>query len=96
MQLSEASYERIIAVGDLHGHHGPLKHMLQIIDLGEGALIIFMGDYIDRGPHSKELVQELIELQLSHTHTVFLRGNHSLLKLRVSFSVMQVWIPLSP
>ncbi len=76
MQLSEASYERIIAVGDLHGHYGPLKRMLQIIDLGEDDLIIFIGDYIDRGPRSKELVQELIELQLSHTHTVFLRGNH--------------------
>ena len=76
MQLSEASYNRIIAVGDLHGHHEPLKRMLQIIDAGDNDLVIFIGDYIDRGPHSRELVQELIEFKMSHPHTVFLKGNH--------------------
>ena len=61
MQLSEASYNRIIAVGDLHGHHEPLKRMIQIIDARDSDLIIFIGDYIDRGPHSKDLVQELMK-----------------------------------
>ena len=76
MQLSEASYERIMVVGDLHGHHEPLKRMLEKIDVRKDDLVIFLGDYIDRGPHSKELVQELIAFRLSHHHTVFLKGNH--------------------
>ena len=76
MLLSAASYERVIAIGDLHGHHGPLQRMLQKIDLRSGDFIIFIGDYIDRGPDSKELVQELIELRFAHPHVAFLRGNH--------------------
>jgi serine/threonine protein phosphatase 1 len=76
MQLSEVSFERIIAVGDMHGHRESLIRMLKKIDLRKGDFIIFIGDYIDRGPRSKELVQELIDLQKSHTDSAFIRGNH--------------------
>jgi serine/threonine protein phosphatase 1 len=50
--------------------------MLKKVDLRSGDFIIFIGDYIDRGPNSKELVQELIELRFAHPHVAFLRGNH--------------------
>ena len=76
MLLSAASYERVIAIGDLHGQNGPLHRMLQKIDLRSGDFIIFIGDYNDRGPNSKELVQQLIEVSFAHPHVAFLRGNH--------------------
>ncbi len=76
MELQEGDYSRVIAIGDLHGHLSPLKRLLEKIDLKSGDYLIFIGDYIDRGPESKQLVQELIDLRFSHPGITFLRGNH--------------------
>lgn len=40
------------------------------------ATLVFLGDYIDRGPASKEVIDRLIDLQNSDWQTVFLKGNH--------------------
>jgi len=69
--------ERIFAIGDIHGCYDPLVRLLERIpiDWSRDALV-FMGDYIDRGPQSFEVVQHLVELQGRHPETVFLKGNH--------------------
>lgn len=43
--------------------------------LAEGRQIVFVGDYVDRGPESKESVDFLLEFKRDHD-CVFLRGNH--------------------
>jgi len=72
----EYRYRRIIAIGDLHGYYDPLKKLLELIDPGQEDLLVFIGDYIDRGPQSYEVVQALIDLQSSYENIVFLKGNH--------------------
>lgn len=68
---------RIFAIGDIHGCYDKLVRMLDIInaDLDRDTLV-FLGDYIDRGPQSHEVVSHLIELQQRHPGIVLLKGNH--------------------
>lgn len=66
-----------IAVGDLHGCLDELKNLIDMIDLEkvENAQYIFLGDYIDRGPNSKGVIDYLIQFS-KERDCVFLRGNH--------------------
>jgi hypothetical protein len=74
----------IWAIGDIHGMFDPLKRLFAGIRkreyLGEKVdKIIFMGDYMDRGPSSKEVIDYLLGLEYE---TVFLAGNHEDMALR--------------
>lgn len=66
---------RLVAIGDIHGCHKTLVNLLQKITPGADDTLIFLGDYIDRGPSSKEVVDTLMELGQSAS-CIFLRGNH--------------------
>ena len=44
--------------------------------------VVFLGDYIDRGPDSSDVIQQLIRFRKRHSQTVFLRGNHEDLLLQ--------------
>ena len=69
--------QRIFAVGDVHGCHDRLLDLLDRIPLDWSRdQLVFMGDYIDRGPQSFEVVEHLIGLQELHPSIVFLKGNH--------------------
>lgn len=71
------SVERIFAIGDIHGCYEPLVRLLGRIPIDWARdRLVFMGDYIDRGPQSFEVVQHLIELQERQPGAVFLKGNH--------------------
>jgi len=75
---------RIYAIGDIHGYLGELEAMHGLIkqDLEarpiEHTKIVYIGDYIDRGPESAGVIQclterELYEPDIEH---IYLRGNH--------------------
>jgi len=72
---------RIYAIGDVHGRADLLDQLLARIDadldrrpIGR-AIQVFLGDYIDRGPASREVVDRLVERARSQ-EIVFLKGNH--------------------
>lgn len=73
---------RIYAIGDVHGCIDELKQMIAYIDADLVAFpsnktkIIFLGDYVDRGPANRDVIDYLIELRNSDRDIVFLRGNH--------------------
>lgn len=67
-------------IGDIHGCHAPLTMLLQKIAY-RADTIVFLGDYIDRGPHSKEVVATILALQKTHPRVVPLMGNHEFLFL---------------
>lgn len=71
------------AIGDIHGRLDLLRPLVAAIraDLARGEaerkLVIFLGDYIDRGPESRQVVDYLAELARSpDAEWRFLRGNH--------------------
>ncbi|MEY9180591.1 metallophosphoesterase family protein [Bradyrhizobium sp. USDA 313] len=68
------------AIGDLHGCLDQLKQLVELCerDAGEGrSKFVFLGDYIDRGPDSRGVVEFLMDLQRwSPDEIICLRGNH--------------------
>lgn len=74
---------RIYAIGDIHGRADLLEKLLTDIqrDASDGAftgqpILIFLGDYIDRGFQSKEVIDLLLSELMSPFETHFLKGNH--------------------
>ena len=70
--------KRTIAIGDIHGCYYTLIDLLQKIDYQSGRdTLIFLGDYIDRGPHSYQVVSQLKRLRAQVGDScICLRGNH--------------------
>ena len=75
---------RILAVGDVHGCLTALETLLELVELQPDDALIFLGDYIDRGPNSRGVLERLIELS-ARDNTIFLRGNHEAWLLRAQF-----------
>lgn len=72
-------FKRHIAVGDIHGCFDLLKQLIEksIGFRADEDLLIFLGDYIDRGRQSKEVVRYLTALKERHpAAVVLLKGNH--------------------
>ena len=70
----------LVAIGDIHGCAKTLDLLLQKVAPPEKDHIVFVGDYVDRGPDSRGVIDRLLELDKTHTCT-FLRGNHEALML---------------
>jgi serine/threonine protein phosphatase 1 len=72
---------RIYAVGDVHGRLDLLERVMAQIDHDCGkapstnAIEVYLGDYIDRGPASRQVIDRLIA-RGGERNTVFLKGNH--------------------
>lgn len=72
---------RVYAIGDIHGRADLLAEMFAVIDADLArhpppcAIEVFLGDYIDRGPHSSLTLDLLVE-RSQRRDTVFLKGNH--------------------
>lgn len=68
----------IYAIGDIHGQHAELLRVLALIeaDGGPDAEIVFIGDYVDRGPASAAVLGTLIEGVTAGKPWHCLKGNH--------------------
>ncbi len=73
----------VYAVGDIHGAAGKLAAAIEYLraTLRPCDRVVFLGDYIDRGPSSKRVVEMLLSFRDDRPETVFLRGNHEELLL---------------
>jgi len=73
---------RIYAIGDIHGRADLLEALLLQIDVdctlypSRRPIVVFLGDYIDRGPASREVLDLLLECERTKKETIFLKGNH--------------------
>jgi serine/threonine protein phosphatase 1 len=68
-----------LAVGDIHGYLPPLLDLLAQLDHAATAadVVVFLGDYIDRGPDSKRCIDAILEFRdRSPAEVMCLRGNH--------------------
>jgi serine/threonine protein phosphatase 1 len=66
---------RTIAIGDIHGCSLALRALASAIDPGPEDLLVFLGDYIDRGPDSRGVLEQVIALA-GRCVVVPLLGNH--------------------
>ncbi len=66
---------RYLAIGDIHGCSQALNRLLTLVQPQPEDIIITLGDYLNKGPDSKGVIERLI--QLSQTHQLIpLKGNH--------------------
>jgi serine/threonine protein phosphatase 1 len=66
-------------VGDIHGCAFQLDELLCLIDerMEGGDQVVFLGDYIDRGPQSKRVIDLLLDFRAEYgDDVIFLKGNH--------------------
>lgn len=70
----------LIAIGDVHGCARSLGALLDRLAPTEDDHLVFVGDYVDRGPDSKGVINQLFDLE-EITQCTFLRGNHESLML---------------
>lgn len=78
---------RIYVIGDIHGRLEPLTRLLALIrrDAGRASanrrVLIFLGDYVDRGLQSRDVLDLLLADCAPGFETIFLKGNHEALLL---------------
>lgn len=70
----------LVAIGDIHGCARTLDALLDRLAPGSDDHLLFIGDYIDRGPDSKGVIDRLLKLDQTCRCT-FLRGNHEAMML---------------
>jgi serine/threonine protein phosphatase 1 len=81
--------KRLYAIGDIHGRRDLLDELLDRIaaDIAarpvDAAVLVFLGDFIDRGPDSAGVIERLSALGDFPARAVFLQGNHEEILLRV-------------
>ena len=69
--------ERIFAVGDIHGCYRRLVDLMDRLPFDPSEdFLVFLGDYIDRGRESREVISYLLNLSRRGGNIIFLKGNH--------------------
>ncbi len=84
---------RTIAIGDIHGCAVALRTLIEEIGPTPSDILVTLGDYIDRGPDSRGVLDLLIELK-HHCRLVPLLGNHEqmLFSARASQTMCRQWL----
>jgi serine/threonine protein phosphatase 1 len=92
---------RAYAIGDIHGRLDLLEDLLARVEAelrdrpARKAMLVFLGDLIDRGPHSAQVVERLRTYRPDGVRTVFLLGNHEEVLLRIldgDTSLLPSWL----
>jgi serine/threonine protein phosphatase 1 len=89
---------RVYAIGDVHGCSSLLERLLALIQAHVRAfpsrrpILVFLGDYIDRGPASSQVIDRLILLR-SHQEVIYLKGNHEsyLIEFLKNPTILPTW-----
>lgn len=82
---------RHLAIGDIHGHLRALEALLAAVAPQPGDLIITLGDYVDRGPNTRGVVELLMDWQ-DRERLIPLQGNHELIMLDARGEDYDLWL----
>lgn len=84
---------RTLAIGDIHGCIDALTSLLDFVALRPDDTIVTLGDYVDRGPNSRAVIDRILALKETH-NLIALRGNHEIMLLdsRVKASWNHAWL----
>jgi serine/threonine protein phosphatase 1 len=67
--------ERLAFIGDIHSDSARLSSLLGKLD---SRRLVFLGDYVDYGPNSREVIEILMETKQRQQDSIFLSGNHEI------------------
>lgn len=89
------SFRKLFAVGDIHGCYDRLHRLLEKLPFDrEQDLLVFLGDYINRGPQSREVVAHLCSLAENGTRIIPLMGNHEYLLMEYQKAADPSLVPM--
>ena len=71
---------RTLAIGDIHGSFRSLVTLVEAVGLASDDCLVILGDYVDRGPASRQVIEWLIDWDRAGT-LVPIRGNHEIMML---------------
>ena len=71
---------RHLAIGDIHGCFDALRTLVAFVDVHESDVVVTLGDYVDRGPNARDVIDWLISFGKTNS-LVALRGNHEVMML---------------
>ncbi|MCC9656740.1 metallophosphoesterase family protein [Rhodopirellula halodulae] len=77
---------RHLAIGDIHGCIDALRSLVAFVDLRGSDTVVTLGDYVDRGPDTRSVIDWLIAFGQSSS-LVALRGNHDVMMLNARINV---------
>jgi serine/threonine protein phosphatase 1 len=85
---------RIVAVGDIHGCFRTFEKLILQLNPAKNDKLILLGDYIDRGPHPKEVLDLILTLIKEGFDIIPLIGNHEnmLLESRRNALTFNMWM----
>jgi serine/threonine protein phosphatase 1 len=91
--------QRVYAIGDVHGRLDLLIKLLELVNkditthTNSQNNVVFLGDYIDRGPDSAGVIDHLIDLSIPHAKCIFLMGNHEryMMNIAEGTAPVDVW-----
>jgi len=88
--LLRLDFQDTLVVGDTHGDYTSTKKAIEY-SLENNLPIIFLGDYVDRGPQQIENITYLMEAKVERPNSVFLlRGNHESITMNLSYGFFDV------
>lgn len=88
VQPKGTSGRRLYAIGDVHGCYAEMCQLLDVIEEDHLArepkdcFIVFLGDLVDRGPHSRDVIRHLVEQPPKFAGLHIIKGNHEEMMLR--------------
>ena len=84
---------RHLAIGDIHGCITALESLIDAVEPRADDTIVTLGDYVDRGPDARAVVDFVIQLSTQHK-VIALRGNHEIMMLdaREKQSWLRPWL----
>ena len=94
VRINSEHVDRTVFVGDTHGDLDASQRVLeQYAD--ERTVIVFLGDYVDRGPQSRENLEYLLRFKVDHPDRLYLlQGNHEGMK-ELPFAPADFWEALN-
>lgn len=84
---------RLLAIGDVHGCRTALETLLNRVQPGPEDLLVTLGDYIDRGPDSRGVIETILWWR-DRTQLVALQGNHEMMMhwARAGGEALVMWL----
>ncbi|MCC6507605.1 MAG: serine/threonine protein phosphatase [Pirellulaceae bacterium] len=89
------AHGRLLAIGDIHGCLTALEAVLDAIQLTAADHLVILGDFVNRGPATRQVIDRLIRLQ-TETQLVIVLGNHEeeMLAAREDFNAFRRWLSM--
>jgi serine/threonine protein phosphatase 1 len=82
---------RTLAIGDIHGCLTALDALLAAVAPTPDDVLVTLGDYVDRGPDTRGVLDRMLELDPTH-QLMPLRGNHELMMLDARTRGLGLWL----